>query len=130
MKTSRDYSLDVREVKRGVFTFSEMINKPAIGFKCYADRVRGDEEDGTFANRADRFLHILIYGYTDTDGRGDDEESIYKLASDMEYFLYNDFTYTDDTFVGDFDYIQGNVVGYNLFILEIRIKYSSVTTDR
>jgi hypothetical protein len=116
IKTSRGYNTDPVKVIRGVIIFEDVEQKPALSFWCF--------------NEENRFLHIYIYGFCDTDGYGDVDE-IHKLLGDLEYFLYNDFTYTDDTDIGDSIVYEGGVSDpVSEFRLEIRIRYKNTTTNR
>ena len=125
IKSSRGYKSDLVEVVRGIQMFEDIEMKPVVAFWCYRD-----ESTGQFAGRDDRFLYVYIYGYCDTDGYGDVDD-IHNLAADVEYFLYNDFSYTDDTFVGDFTIYEGGVQDpASMFELDIKIKYSNTTTSR
>ena len=125
IKSSREYKMDPVEVTRGIRMFEDIEMKPAICFWCYRD-----ESTGQFAGNDRRFLYVYIYGYCDTDGYGDVDD-IHNLASDVEYFLFNDFSYTDDTLVGDFTIYEGGIRDpASFFELDIKIKYSNTIYSR
>lgn len=126
LKSAMGYSSDPRKIIRGVRIFEDVEAKPAISFWCY-----NDEREEAFSNTAYRFLHIYVYGFCDTDGYGDNVDDIHNLLGDVEYFLYNDFTYRDDTDVGDAIVYEGGVSDPCLeFRLEIRIRYQNTTNTR
>ena len=123
IKISRDYKNDIAVCKRGIYTFQDCNTFPAIYYWCYRD-----EAVGSFASREDRLLHIYIYGYVKINNLEDNEE-IHNLASDIEYFLYNEFTYTDRTEVGDFIiYESGENASGAMFEGEFTIRYEKDTT--
>jgi len=119
---SRGYNVDLGEVKRGIYYFEDVSIKPAVCFWCYRDA-----SEGAFNHVDKRTLYIYMYGYTDNTGVEDVDE-IHNLASDVEYFLYNDFSYTNDTFVGDVVvYESGDNASGSMFELELRITYDKIT---
>ena len=125
IKSSRGYHMDPVEVTRGIQMFEDIEMKPAICFWCYRD-----ESTGQFSGGDRRFLYVYIYGYCDTDGYGDVDD-IHDLASDVEYFLFNDFTYENDTLVGDFTIYEGGAQDTaSFFELDIKIKYSNTISSR
>ena len=125
IKSSRGYETDPVEVIRGIQMFEDISMKPAICFWCFRD-----ESEGQFAGNDRRILYIYIYGYADTDGYGDVDD-VYDLASDVEYFLHNDFTYENDTFVGNITIYEGGAQDpASMFELEIKIKYKQTIASR
>lgn len=116
---SGNYLTKANTVKRGIYMFADISPKPAICFWCYRDAT-----DGDFGGDGVRWLHIIIYGYT----KGMDE--IHDLARDVEYFLYNDFSYTEDVLItSDMVIYEGGTRNpANEFGLEFRIKYDFTTS--
>lgn len=119
ISTSRDYNTDPTEVRRGSYINEDFSIVPAISFRCYDDRKKN-----LFGRTGIRWLHVYVYGYADTDGL-ENTDDIYELADDVEDFLYStDWTYTDDTEVGDMIVIEGGIQDpHSTFQLEVRIKY-------
>jgi len=123
MHVGNGYNFTPGEIKRGIYTYEQCSIKPAIYFWCYRD-----EAAGAFANCEERRLHIYIYGYCDTNYVSDNKD-IHDLADDLEYFLYNDFTYTDDTALGDaIVYESGENSTGSMFEIECRVRYEKDTT--
>lgn len=117
-----NYNSQISEVKHGIYMFEDVMVTPAVFFWCYRD-----EAEGSFGNVEKRKLYIYMYGYLTPQSEGD-LDSIYDLIDDLEYFLYNDFTYTDDTFLGDINvYISDKT---NVFEVELQIQYDKTTNVR
>lgn len=118
IKVSRDYNSDIADCKRGIYTFQDCSIFPAVFFWNYRD-----EALGAFANQEERLLHIYIYGYVKINNL-EDNDDIHNLASDIEYFLYNEFSLTGDTEVGDFIvYESGDNASGAMFEGEFTVKY-------
>ncbi len=120
------YKTSVAEVKRGIYTFTDIVNKPAICFAMDEDLT----EDDTFASVGTdqiRFLHIYVYCFIDTDDKND-YTNLHQFIEDIKYFLKNDFTYKSNTYIGDLiDVIEGGAAancGY--FNLKIKIIHEDI----
>lgn len=120
IKCSRGYDTDPVEVKLGVVNFDQFAQRPAIGYWMFSDTK---DEEYLDDNRY-RILNFIIYGYSESDGLGN-FDSIYELANDVEKFLYStDWTYTDDTLIGDIVVTVGGVDNERcMFDLVIQVQY-------
>lgn len=118
----RRYKTSPVEIKRGIHGSNDFTYKPVLCFTCYKDEV--ENEFGTYGTR---WLYIYLYGYDDVSRYRDDDDAydaIHDLAQDVEEFLYNDFTYSEDVMVGDFIcYEAGTNLPVTFFEVELRIKY-------
>lgn len=103
----------------GRYTWSEIKDIPTI---CFCDT--GIDLNESMGDMGHAWLNILIYGYADHDGI-DRADSIRDLAMDTVYFIYKDFSFTDDTeVISNIEILpggEGKPVG--IFTLEIRVMF-------
>ena len=115
------YHTSIAEIKRGVYNFSNIVNKPCICFALKNDIVEDEMFDNVGADQV-RFLNVFIYCFINTDDKND-YTNLHQFIEDIKYFLNNDFTYSSNTYVGDLlDVIEGGSAarcGY--FNLEAKI---------
>lgn len=115
IQASRGYDTDLGECKRGIYQFDEMLNKPSISFWCYKNEL----EEETMGGGQLRILKIYLYLYSDT------VSEIHDLVADVEKFLYNDFTYKNDVWVGDNTIYEGGISEpMSIAEMEIEIKFT------
>lgn len=116
------YKTSIAEVKRGIYSFDTIVNKPAVCFSMDNDTNEDDVFDTVGSNQV-RFLNIYLYSYLDNDEM-DKYDNIHALVRDVEYFLDNDFTYSNNTTVGDIGVIEGGASApCSFFDMEIKIIY-------
>ena len=126
LHSSNGYKTDPVNITRGAMIFEDVVEKPALCFYVF-----NDEKEEAFSSVSYRFLHVYILGFYDTDGYGDNSDDLHNLLDDVEYFIYNDFTYGNDTDVGDTLFFEGGVSEPCLeFRLNIRIRYKRATNTR
>ena len=99
------YKTSIAEVKRGIYKFDTIVNKPCVCFSMEDDKVEHEMFDSAGSNQV-RFLNIYLYGYLDNDEMNK-YDNIHQLVTDMEYFLDNNFTYSSNTYIGDVGVIEG-----------------------
>lgn len=91
---SNGYRSDPVAVLFGAFSYNEVKDTPVIGFDItsedYSLEFSGDDNTA--------LLNVDVYGYAYTDGV-DRISCIRDLAHDVLNFIYNDFSYTDDTII-------------------------------
>lgn len=122
IKVSRGYNTSPTTILKGSYGPEEVSKTfPVIGFDITAEDFEDYLGDSGIA-----YVDIDIYGYTYSDGV-DRIDDIRKLAHDTLYFLHNDFTYTDDTFIQE----KIEYGGYKTmtFRIPIRIKYDWTNTN-
>lgn len=120
LSVANGYQTDIVEVKLGVCSFNQFAQRPALGYWCYLDEKDEENYDSTRL----RWLHILIYGYTDDDFQSG-YENIYNFAEDTEAFLYSeDWSCSDATLLGNLILKPGETdQGRAMFELDIRVGY-------
>ena len=113
------YESDIAVVKRGIYFMDDLAEFPAVCFSLGepADELNEDIE-GT---EQSRYLHIYLYGYVATDGLGNHDD-LHQLLYDIEYFLYNDFTYKDGVYLGDIGISERPVGENNISMFDMRFK--------
>lgn len=121
----RRYLTHPVEVRRGVYGSGDFNYKPVICFTLIRD-----EEVNEFGGDGLRKLHIYMYGYVDTKTYKSDDDAyndVHNLVDDIEEFLYNDFTYSNDTQIGEI-VIHEAGVKYNLawYEMTLTITYSYI----
>ena len=111
IKSSRSpYKSDVAEVKRGWHKRETIVNFPCVCFTL--DPSASDIVEEELFDSQIRMLIIYLYTYTDTDGYGD-HSNIHQLIHDIEYFLNNDFSYKDNTYIKDIVIVEGGITEPN-----------------
>jgi hypothetical protein len=120
MNIANGYKTDIVECRLGIVSFDQFAQRPAIGYWMYLDEKDEEHYDTTRL----RWLNFYLYGYTD-DENMTDYEKIYDFADDIETFLMStDWTYTDNTLLGDVIVSIGGVEeGRAMFDLIIRVAY-------
>lgn len=123
VKSSRSpYKSDIAEVKRGIYNFDMIVNKPCVCFSLETDEV--DEE--LFAEVGTdqvRILKVYLYGYMDSDGLGNYDD-LHQLVYDIEYFIKYNFTYNNRTYVKDIGIIEGGASApCSFFDMYLEIQY-------
>lgn len=133
IKTSRDFKTDVNEVKRGTYHYESIQNRPFIGITLIGDTI---DEDGDVFNEVavlgsgktqQRVLNILLYGFVDFDGHN--VEPLHDLVEDVEGFLEQNFTYKDDTYIGDILITEGEIhdeIQHQYFEMLLTIHYEKI----
>lgn len=117
---ARGYNINVRTVKRGIYTYDEINSKPCICYWCTADVTKGQ-----YAGRDDRILDIYCYGYSNK------LDEIHNLLDDLEYYLCNDYNDNDvNTLeVGDAVIYEGGAHNPQyMFEINVKLHYSKLTT--
>lgn len=114
------YNTDAVEVRLGIVSFDQFAQRPALGYWMYLD----EKDEELYDTQRLRWLNFYIYGYTD-DENMTNYERIYDFADDLEDFLYSsDWTYTDQTLLGDLIVTIGGVEeGRAMFDLIMRVAY-------
>ena len=122
---ARGYETDgPATVKRGSYSITDG-GLPAIYFQCYRD-----ESQGEFQSEGHRYMHVYLYGFAANDGVGG-QDQIHQLCNDMEYFLYQDFTYKADTKINDINVQEGGVQDPgSMFEMDLQIRYKKDLTTR
>jgi len=122
VKVSRGYNTTPTTILKGSFGPDEVSKSfPVIGFDITSEEFESQMGDTGFA-----YVYLDIYGYTYTDGV-DRIDAIRKLAHDVLYFIYNDFTYTDE--VSLLEPMEYGGFKTLMFRLPIRIRYEWTTTN-
>ena len=119
---SDNYTSSIVEVRRGIHSYEDMVNRPCVGFALREDEL-DEEVFASTGNDQVRFLHVDVYGYVDVKIE-DDYEELHTLVRDLEYFFKYDFTYSNNTTVGNVRTLEGGVrypVSY--FDMEVQIQY-------
>lgn len=115
IKVSRGYNTDLAEIKRGIYQFDDMLNKPSIAFWCFKNEL----EEALMGKAQLRILKIYMYLYSNSI------TEIHDLIEDIEVFLYNDFTHKSNIFVGDSITYEGGISDPAVIAeLEIAIKFT------
>lgn len=99
------YNYQPFEVIHGIVSFDDFAQKPSVGYFMVSD-----EKNTDYAGREDaaRIMTIYVYMYADTSLGNLDP--IYDFCADIEKFFYStDWTYTDQTLLGDINIIVGGV---------------------
>lgn len=91
IKSSNDYNTDPIKVLYGTFSPTDVQEYPSL---CYADT--GMEFIEQMGEEGYGWVDIMVYGYSNYDGINN-TNTIRELALDAVYFIYNDWTYTDNT---------------------------------
>jgi hypothetical protein len=120
IKVSRGYKHQPAQIVAGFYKWTDFIVKPAIGFSMAGDVPDEFSEAGQMI----RWFKVFFYGYAQTDGAGN-TNTIYEVLQDVEDFLSStDFTYYNNTEIGDIDIREGGVSDpINFFLMETRIGY-------
>jgi len=110
-----NYKSGFVDILRGVYTEAEINNYPALCVSAFRDTIIT-----SFSSSETRDISILLYGFADTT------TDIYDLIHDVEYFLLNDYSLSNET---SFDVIniieaQGEMTESSYFDIEIKIRYS------
>jgi hypothetical protein len=118
IQTARGYNTDPM-VKYGVYLQTEAPSLPFVGF---ADD--GIEIEQLMGGMALGWITIFVYGYANWGGI-ETTNSIRDLALDVMYFIYNEYTYTDDTkFTSKLEILPGNDSNpVSVFSVEIKVKF-------
>lgn len=116
IKISSDYRTTPTVVFRGAFGPNEVQSFPAIGFD-----ITGEDLSIIYQNDEGlAYVELDLYGYAYSDGV-DRISDVRNLAHDVLYFIYNDFTYTDNVEIVDkLEYYGHKTL---VFRLPIRISY-------
>jgi hypothetical protein len=120
----------VADVRRGVYYYNEMLQRPALCYYNVENLKLLDQEE--FGRRTARQLKIVVRGFVDLHTTGDIYDPLDRLISDVEKVLENetDNPYYSDTVVGDIMIREGGFeenVGW--FEMEFFIQYDyDITT--
>jgi hypothetical protein len=118
------YQSELAEVKRGIFYYNEMLQRPAL---CYYNvEMLKLEDQEEFGRRSARQLKIIVRGFVDLHTTDDVYDPLDRLISDVEKVLENETAnpYYADTYVGNAAIMEGGFqenVGW--FEMEIFIQY-------
>lgn len=94
------YTTDIKTIRRGVYGADSINAYPAV---CYT-AIDPDTVVSDFGGSMLRKLPVYMYGYVATKTYKTDSDAydgLHNLVGDLEYFLYNDFAYSDDTQIND-----------------------------
>ena len=104
IQSGRGYLTDPVEIVHGITSFDFFNQRPAISFVMI-----GDEKDQEYYDD-NRLRNMSVYLYAFADVELNNYDPIYDLAEDIETFLYSkDWTYTDQTLLGDVVITPGGV---------------------
>ena len=114
------YSVDLVEVKSGIYLWDDFHIKPAVSIWAYKDEI----EEYLMGRAKIRLLYFYIYAYSKTDGVGGTGD-IYDFCEDIENFLESThFTYSDDVIIGDsVIYTGGSQDQASIGQIEIQVRY-------
>jgi len=124
IQTSRGYNTDPM-VKYGVYMQTEAPSLPFVGF---ADD--GIIIEQLMGGMALGWITIFVYGYSNWGGV-ESTNSIRDLALDVMYFIYNEYTYTNDTmFTSKLEILPGNDSNpVSVFSVELKVKFHYKHTE-
>ena len=82
ISTARGYQSDVQEVRRGVYSYEQMLSRPAL---CFFN-TSATTEVFSMSGKSERTLDITIRGYVDITEDGN-YDPLDKLIADVEKLL-------------------------------------------
>ena len=115
-----NYTSSIAEVKRGYYGWSDAVNKPMVCIVLLTD----DVEEETFSSGQIRRMHTLVYGFMDSD-HINNYDKVHALVRDIEYWLKNDFSHANNTYVKKISIVEGGVSApYSYFEIAIEVVYN------
>ena len=124
VKSSRSpYKSDIAVVKRGVYFYSDIVERPAICFAASEDKRHEEMFSETGTDQV-RILSVYLYGYIDSDGLGNHDD-LHQLTHDIEYFFKYHFTYKNNTYIVDIGMSERGIEdSTSMFDMDLEIYYT------
>ena len=119
------YYTILSKVVRGAVLWTDIENHmPAVWFTVTDETV-----DETFGTKSIGTIDLEIHGIINNKGNTD---NIHKLLKDIKYFLYNDYTKTDDLTIVNYAIKEGGVMdmidlGEFVVIAQLNYSYDTIT---
>ena len=114
------YTADIQEIKRGIYHIDDFDAFPAVSFWCENDEV----EERLMGNTYLRELSVYMFGYA---AGVSEVTAIHQFEEDVEYFLDNDFTYSNNVLIDNVILYEKGTISTTddaaMFLLNFRIKY-------
>ena len=99
------YSTGIGSVMRGNIHFEDMKDMPCVVVANDEDEHQEDTLTmGDNAYSQVRYLNFYLYGRLERDQQDEDADDLHNFLNDLEKFFRLDFTYKNDTTIGDIGY--------------------------